>query len=767
MTTAERSPRPPRTGYVLPLGALGRNDRACAGTKAANLGDLVQANFPVPDGFVLTADAFGRFLAANRIGAESSAESIAAASLPPDLDDALLEAAARFGDAPLAVRSSGVNEDLPGASFAGQYATVLDVRGVGALADAVRQCWASAFDEPAAAYRAGRDQPAAAIAVLVQRLVQADAAGVAFTANPVTGDRTEVVISAVRGLGERLVSGQASPDEWSVRGTDSVCYRASEDAIGADDAHAVAELARRVEAHLGGVPQDIEWAMAGGKLFLLQARPITALPAQVEWTAPGPGGWARNFRIGEWLGDPVTPLFETWLLPRLDERFWANNARLIGAPRRPEPPYAVVNGWFFTSMSGWTDNPLGILWTLLRHPGVLRLASMMSSKRARRAAAPFVREWQEDTLPRYRSLVQRGESRVGALAPDELIDLIDEVADAAGDYFIWVALIGGTGWKTEVPLARFYREHIAPRIQGSHQRMLAGLTSSTPEPHAVLSLDWFHPTLGEAGPLAAAGDPGERHARLEGERLTAEAAARSALQSEPEHLKQFEDLLATAQYFAGLREQVVASFTLGWPVMRRALLRLGAHFHGRGLIAADEDVFFLTRDELLGIFSDGERAASHGATVTARRTRWQRQRRLVPPLVLGELPPMVAKAFVPLGDAVRSHEVDGEHGLRGLPASPGRATGRVRIIRGPEDFERLRPGEVLVAPATAPAWTPLFSRCAAVVTDTGSVLAHASLVAREFGIPAVVGTGDATARLSDGQVVTVDGSAGIVEVPPG
>lgn len=756
-----------KAGYVLPLRGLGRTDRTSVGTKAANLGELASANFPVPDGFVLTADAFGRFLAANGLGAESSAESVAAAPLPPDLDDALVEAAATFGDAPMAVRSSSVNEDLPGASFAGQYATVLDVRGVHALADAVRLCWASAFNERVAAYRASRELSPAAMAVLVQQLVPAHAAGVAFTANPVTGDRTEVVISAVRGLGERLVSGQASPDEWSVRGSDAICHTATEDAIDENDVRAVAELALRVEVHLGGVPQDIEWAIARGQLFLLQARPITALPEQVKWTAPGAGGWARNFRIGEWLGDPVTPLFETWLLPRLDERFWANNTRLIGAPPRPDPPYAVVNGWFFTSMNAWTESPVRMVWTLLRHPGVLRLAAMMSSKRARSAAAPFVREWQEVTLPRYRALVQRGESRVGALAPGELIDLIEEVAEAAGDYFIWVALIGGTGWKTEVPLARFHRQHIAPRIEGSHQRMLAGLTSSTPEPHAVLSLDWFHPTLGEAGPLAAEGEPGERQARREGERQTAEAEARAALQSEPERLKRFEGLLATAQYFAALREKVVASFTLGWPLMRSALLRLGADFRGRGLLAADEDVFFLTRDELLDTSSDNERRASWTAMVAERRTRWQSQRRLVPPLVLGELPPMVAKAFVPLADAVRSGQVDGERGLRGLPASPGRATGRVRIIRGPEDFERLQPGEVLVAPATAPAWTPLFTRSAAVVTDTGSVLAHASLVAREFGIPAVVGTGDATARLSDGQVVTVDGSLGIVEVPAG
>ena len=211
-----------------------------------------------------------------------------------------------------------------------------------------------AFSELAAAYRASREQPAAAMAVLIQRLVHADAAGVAFTANPITGDRTEVVISAVRGLGERLVSGQASPDEWSVRGSDAVCHRASRTPSGRTMPWAVAELARRVEAHMGGVPQDIEWALAAGELFLLQARPMTALPAQVEWTAPGQGGWTRNFRIGEWLGDPVTPLFETWLLPRLDDRFWANNTRLIGAPRRPEPPYAVVNGWFFASMNVWT-----------------------------------------------------------------------------------------------------------------------------------------------------------------------------------------------------------------------------------------------------------------------------------------------------------------------------------------------------------------------------------------------------------------------------
>lgn len=764
MAATVRSPRLPPTDYILSLAAVGRSDTARVGAKAATLGELARAKFPVPDGFVLTTDAFRRFLDANGLGTEGSTLSAAAAPLPPDLAEALANAAAPFGDEPLAVRSSGVAEDLPGASFAGQYATVLDVRGSDALLDAVRHCWASAFTEQVAAYRKSRGESRADMAVLVQRLIRAEAAGVAFTANPVTGARDEVVISAVRGLGERLVSGEASPDDWVVRGGDAVRLSSPEDAIDTGDARTVAELARRVEAHLGGTPQDIEWALAGGQLFLLQARPITALPEQVEWPVPGPGGWARNFRIGEWLGDPVTPLFETWLLPRLDERFWANNHRLIGAPPRPEPPYAVVNGWFFASMNFFSDSAVGMLLTVVRHPGMLRLAGMMSPKRARRAAAPFVREWREVTLPRYEAVVRQGESLVDSLSPGELIRLTDKVADTAGDYFIWVALIGGTGWKTEVPLGRFYRQHLASRIGGSHQRLLAGLTLPTPEPHAVHSLDWFHPTLGEVGNGAETEGGAERRGRLEAARRSVEAEARAALSSEPKLLRLFDRVLATSQYFAALREEVASSFTKGWPLMRRALGRLGVHLRESGVLSADKDVYFLTRDELVACCSSNERQDGLIATVVERRTQWQNRRRLAAPLVLGTLHPRITGSFMALADDVRNHDVTGEHMLRGLPASPGRATGPARIIRGLDEFDRLQPGDVLVAPATAPAWTPLFARCAAVVTDTGSVLAHASLVAREFGIPAVVGTGNATTLLRDGLIVTVDGSVGVVDV---
>jgi pyruvate,water dikinase len=168
-----------------------------------------------------------------------------------------------------------------------------------------------------------------------------------------------------------------------------------------------------------------------------------------------------------------------------------------------------------------------------------------------------------------------------------------------------------------------------------------------------------------------------------------------------------------------------------------------------------EDVFFLTRAEL------------HTRTplqdlADRRRSTWERQRRLLAPLALGRPPRLLAKELLAVVDAVRTTGPAPKDAIVGQPASPGRATGPVRIVHGPGGFDRFQPGEVLVARATAPAWTPLFARAAAVVTDGGTLAAHASLVAREYGIPAVVATGDATARLHDGQVVTVDGGAGTI-----
>jgi len=197
--------------------------------------------------------------------------------------------------------------------------------------------------------------------------------------------------------------------------------------------------------------------------------------------------------------------------------------------------------------------------------------------------------------------------------------------------------------------------------------------------------------------------------------------------------------------------------------MRRAVRRLGELLRDRAQLADPDEVFFITRNELLAALrqTDGHRELSTEAV--RRRATWDEQRRLAPPLVIGEMAPIVKRFLGAAEDAVRTPGADGEPGLHGIPASPGSVTGPARVIRSAAEFDRLQPGDVLVAPITTPAWTPLFATAAAVVTDTGGVASHSSVVAREYGIPAVVGTGDATRRLRDGQIVTVDGAAGLVQ----
>ena len=404
---------------------------------------------------------------------------------------------------------------------------------------------------------------------------------------------------------------------------------------------------------------------------------------------------------------------------------------------------------------------------------------------------PHIEAWQTILLPEYRRLVASWEARVEAAVPEDLIRLVDEIGTAAGDYLWSFSLIGGHAWKVERVLAQFYQKHLGAQVGRSYQELLRGLVPPALQapPHAVQSVDWAHPTAGElahsghnnatiettesAGTTASAE---ARFRRLQEERRAAEMACRRALASQPRLLRRFETLLSLAQRYAIVREEQAGSFTLGWPVMRRAALRLGGELCRRGVIEQAEDVFFLAYSEVTARIGSaslpgGDDGSDLRDAVTARRQAWQRQRRLTPPLALGR--PIGAQLIAGAVEAMRirtgphgrvgSGAVDAEQ-MVGMPASPGRATGRVRIVRGPEEFDQFQPGEVLVAQVTAPAWTPLFEHAAAVITDGGSVAAHASLVAREYGIPAVVGAGDATARLHDGQLVTVDGSAGVVEV---
>jgi rifampicin phosphotransferase len=723
---------------IVSLDQLTRADYAQVGTKAANLAELRHVGFAVPDGVVITGDG--------------------------EVD--LQAVAAVLGQGPLAVRSSAAAEDLGDASFAGQYETVLDVRGPAALREAIQAVRTSAGGIRTDHYRASRGiSDAAAIAVLVQRMLRPQAAGVAFTADPLSGSRDQVVITAGRGLGERVVSGDSIADEWVVRDDSAECRRSIESALDAEHALAIARLARAVEAHMNGKPQDIEWAIQDDRLYLLQARPMTALPEAVDWTPPSPGYWLRTFRLGEWLSDPMTPLFQTWLLERLGEGLRAGMRASVGATIRF--PEAAINGWYY-AMAGLhpRDIPGTFLRAVLQSRGrvvpVLFNALVRVNTRPdladRALLGKLAEQWRRELLPAYQHLVADAERRVEGATPDELIEIVDAVARCAGVYFWSLAIVGGSAWKMEAALARFVQKHVRGGEPAQVQvllRGLAGITLGT-SPHTVPSIDWYWPPIGDESKESDQ-LPDHRRAALVAQREQAEWRYRGLLANRPAAQARFDSLLEVAQRYAVIREEQARWFTLGWPLMRRSVLRLGESLVQAGAIEQPQDVFFLHRAEL-----EQPHADLHDP-VQQRRAEWARQRRLLAPLEIGK-PPRLLEAALSGVAPQSNHTPPSENVIIGQAASPGHARGRVRVVSGPEDFAAFTAGEVLVARATAPAWTPLFTKAVAVVTDAGTLAAHASLVAREYGIPAVVGTTDATRRLRTGVHVTVDGSDGTVRV---
>ena len=334
------------------------------GGKGASLAKLSRAGLPVPGGFHITTEAYRRFVADNRLqprildalreadaaqpaSLEKASHKIGmlfrGAQIPEEIAAAISTAYAGLQEPPMAVRSSATAEDLPEASFAGQQETYLNICGTDAVLEAVKKCWASLWTGRAIGYRIknGIAQASVVLAVVVQKLVPADAAGVMFTVNPVSGARDELVIEAAWGLGEAIVGGLVTPDHLVLAKSsghvkeaeiaDKTCMTVqtaggtTEQTVSPRRQHRrvlndagiakLAALGRAIEA-LYGMPVDIEWCRAGGRFYIVQARPITALPPEpVAWITPGPGRWVHGTGSIEMIREPVSPLCATLILP--------------------------------------------------------------------------------------------------------------------------------------------------------------------------------------------------------------------------------------------------------------------------------------------------------------------------------------------------------------------------------------------------------------------------------------------------------------------
>lgn len=830
---------------MLPLHDPAASDPRLVGAKAANLSRLLAAGFAVPDGIVVTTDAFASHLGGTPADPQDGERRIPGTAIPEPVAHALADALAPFGDLPLAVRSSGVAEDLTGASFAGQYETVLGVRGHDAVLDAVARCWASAFSQRVAAYRGARDAEEGLMGVLIQPLIQPEAAGVAFTVNPLTGDATETAVSAVRGLGERLVSGEASPDEWTVRDGQALCLTAPEEATGAPEVLAIADLARRIEAHFG-TPQDIEWAIRDGDLFLLQARPITTLPDTASPPAvplpidPPPGYWEREVSH---FPQQLSPLFGSFLLEPENQafrRFFEELSLLLETIELRE-----IGGYVYQRVVplGGKDRkaPPAWLWKLLVRtapPLRSRVRGCVEAIRADklwRWVESWHSEWKAELIDRATSF--RAVDLAG-LDDDQLRRHVDDLDDwfresfgihmringaqnvllaefffACRELLGWdearsVELLAGLSDASEAP-ARALAE-LAGRVRtnpalGDRLQVVDGQTARSMadlDPGFGAALEDYlqqfgcrpiryeltAPTVAETPEWALAllrdqvsqgYDPATNTAALAEKRTRLAAEARAALHGQPPAARErFDRELARAEKVYPLREEH-AFYDSSTPIalMRYAALELGSRLAGRRQIEQRDDIFFLELDEARAALRDGVDRRE-----LVRRRQGERIWALAhpgpasygtppaPPPSFAVLPPEARFAHEAImwalervfATATSSKRQADSRTLSGIGASAGTYTGPLRVILDESQFHKIQAGDVLVCPITSPVWSVLFPSIGALVTDSGGILSHSAIIAREYRIPAVVATGNATTLLRDGHMVTVDGSAGMV-----
>lgn len=863
------------------------------GGKGASLARLAASGLPVPDGFHVTTEAYNWFVDQNDLqgsiqaaleqvdfnrpatleaASASIRELFARAQIPPELAHAIeqaytelpgFESAGERGPAFVAVRSSATAEDLPEASFAGQQETYLNVRGAQAVLEAVKRCWSSLWTARAIGYRArqGIGISGLSLAVVVQTLVPAEAAGILFTANPVNGRRDQAMISAAWGLGEAIVGGLVTPDmliadkasgavqEQQVAVKEIMTVRTAagtaEQPVPNElrraavlDAATTAELVRlgvQIEA-LYGMPMDIEWALAGGRLYILQARPITALPSEalpgaalpepeapvkIEWKPPRPKSQYMRGSVVDLLPDPVSPLFATLAIPAISRVGVKEVLRPLtrSEPVLPDDYITTINEYAYMGI-GYT--PKMWWWIVTR--------MLFSMPRLLREAMPL---WRDKIRPRYVQTVARWQERsFETMSISELWAGIQEVNDAAMLHLASLlvattgAAAGAEGLFTRVyekmiqrkgdpaavtflmgydstpiqmekslyDLAVWSREHaelVAYLLETPAEQLAAQVAAgSAPVAgwqdfcarlqehqraygHIIYDLDFAKPLpLDNPAPkletikmyLREQGaNPHQRQRAAQEKRIQAGETTLQRLKGLWRWA--FRKTLGMAQTMAQVRENAISDIGLGYPVLRKMLHELGRRCAQAGWIAQGEDIFWLNVDEVreaVAALERGGPASSLAGRVAQRKATHQALKRVTPPPMLPPRKKYLGfdmEAFTPASEDSHTGST-----LKGVAASMGRVTAPACVLHGPEDFDQMKPGSVLVAATTTPAWTPLFAMASAVVTDIGGPLSHGSIVAREYGIPAVLGTGVATRRIRHGQMITVDGSAGLVEL---
>lgn len=838
-----------------------------AGGKGANLGELIQQGFPVPPGFVVTAQEYAVFLEELDIPAnddiptdtEAFLADIRTKILATPLSETLLDeirrhheklTAARSSDMVYAVRSSATAEDLAGASFAGQHDTYYYVTA-DSLGMMVKKCWASLWSDAAFSYRhsQGIEHRTVHMAVVVQKMVRSDISGVTFTSDPVSANTSVIITESSWGMGAALVDGRVSPDQYVVdkknnkltsikiadkkfmvparldpeTGTRLMEVPANlrhMQTLTEEQVLEIALLATRAEAHFGS-PQDLEWAIQDGQLFLLQSRPITIMgPAEED----NPAGRYILFKpIAENFTDPLMPLTEDILVDLV-------------------PMTKVIHGRVYVNFNlirslvplKMSDDDIARLGYLsepknqnpgISTPRILMLSIalffnylVMGVFNRRTAAMP------DDFMASYRNLFHRVARDQTITAPNALINLFLKFRffEPVGNMVLLVNLIAPRymltlrltralllRWAPEMSddtasllcsgtegllstqmgrdilgLAKIAKQNTivsellknkqpkdaAQAIRDSHEgeEFITALTQFlSTHGHRALKEFELNSVRWEEDPSPVLGmvrnyllvDTNLEQAdnSIKAQREFLMQQVRNKLQAQPcENLgnprtRLIEVLIEQTKYYMKLRENSRFYHIMAFYAVRLKVLKIEQELLNKKVMKCKDDIFYLRWNEIAKLQTGESDWADVEDTIRARRMEHIRRGKMMPPKTIGI-------------DIEETEEYDDGKTLSGQGASPGSYEGIARVIMDPATNNEIEPGEILIAPYTDPAWTPLFLTANAAVIEVGSYLSHAGTIAREYGMPCVVDVANCTSKITTGMRIAVDGSNGKVTI---
>lgn len=867
-------------GFIKYLSEINRNDVDEVGGKGANLGELVRKKFPVPPGFVVSAEAYAyvfraithRYeldnlkntpLADHEKYCAPIRSKIIQADIPQEMAEAILGAHKQLAQKrkyPIvcAVRSSATSEDLKEASFAGQHETYYYVDEQHLL-QMIKYCWASLWKPEAFSYRQARgiDHAEVFMAVVVQEMIQSEVSGITFTANPVTGSENEMIIEASWGMGAAIVDGRVTPDRYIIerkgltlrekriaekRFMVPACLKEAgkgrleevphgmrqRETLSPDLMRTVAEWALKSEKHFGS-PQDLEWAITDGQFYILQSRPITIMGHE-KIGQDVKGQYVLFKPAVENLTEPLTPLtadllalfFSPWIqfiqgwgylnlkyvrliLPfKLSDEDLANQLYLSSGARIPVTKLSLLKLPFLLLLSIYVYFSLGVIFARTRNmpddfmESYRKLCRNVAENPSYGPTDTIHRLWflpklcdRIGNMPlfvnfsaaRYMILMNMVKMLVRHWIPDVrdhaetlLCSGLEGVLSTEMGQDIWALAREAHHHKRVRALFLKYKlEKLLPRLRTEPDaeeflehlnRFLAKNGHRALKELELQSVRWEENPTQVLGMirnyLLVESDLTEHGKTVTQSRIDLEAEIHRKLEkylferSLRLRWRLIRFITKRTKYLAKLRENSRFYHIIAFSIVRKKLLKIETELKHQGKLKCQDDIFFLNLHEIAGMQAGQLGWSDVEERIHKRRLEHVRFSKMVPLKTIG----------IDLAEKQPRDELSREDGtvIRGQSASPGIYEGVAHVILNPSIDTDLKPGEILVAPYTDPAWTPLFLTAGAAVVEVGSYLSHAGTVAREYGMPCVVDVAECTTRIQTGNRLKVDADHGIVQI---